>query len=100
MPQVAFSSWYDEFQIGKEPRVGRAQRVERRHAWRHRAAGGPVAMVKNGPLRVGVGQAAAVNNATLRSSGPTVFWSTPTTVWVAPSIVIDASPTVVLQLEI
>ena len=37
-------------------------------------------MVKNGPLRLGGGQRAAVKSATSRSSGPTVFCSTPTTV--------------------
>ena len=50
----------------------------------------PSTIVKNGPLRLGGGQRAAVNSATLCSSGPTVLCSTPTTVWLAPSIVMRA----------
>ena len=37
-------------------------------------------MMKNGPLRRGGAHRAAVNTATLCSSGPVVFCNTPTTV--------------------
>ena len=50
---------------GKEPRVGGAQRSGAPPRGRHPVAGVPSAIVKKGPLRLGAGQRAAVNSATV-----------------------------------
>ena len=71
MPHVAFSSWYDDRQIGNSRAfVARSASLATLGATPgFRRA---IAIVKNGPLRLGVGHRSAVNTATLRSSGPTV----------------------------
>ena len=85
MLHVAFSSWYDDRQIGNS----RAFVVRSASPATLAATPGfrrAIAVVKNGPFRFGVGQRSAVKSATLRSRGPAVFSSTPTTTWSTPSM--------------
>ena len=69
-PHVAFSSWYDDFQIGNN-RAFVARSVSSAAACGTSGRSRPSTVVKNGPLRFGGGQRAAVKSATSRSSGPT-----------------------------
>ena len=78
-PQVAFSSWYDDFQMGKR-RAFVARSVSSAEAREMSGRRRPIAIVKNGPFRLGTGHRAAVNIATFCSSGPVTFCNTPTIV--------------------
>src|SRR5438046_1380196 len=63
-PQVAFSSWYDDFQIGNRRTV--VARIASTAAVAETPGRSrPRTMVPNGPLRLGGAQRAAVNTATL-----------------------------------